>query len=37
MGAFRNAIADAVGANVTALPLSPEHVWRAIQEKKAEK
>lgn len=35
MGAFRNAIADAVGANVTSLPLNPEHVWRAIQEKKA--
>ncbi|MBP1743069.1 MAG: CoxL [Firmicutes bacterium] len=34
MGAVRNAIYDAIGVNISTLPLSFEKVWRAIKEKK---
>lgn len=34
MGAFRNAIFDAMGVSVNSLPLSYEKVWRALKEKK---
>jgi CO/xanthine dehydrogenase Mo-binding subunit len=31
--AVANAVADAIGTHVTALPLTPERVLRAIQQK----
>ena len=34
MGAVRNAIKEASGVDVTSLPITPEKVWRALQEKK---
>ncbi len=34
MGAFRNAIFDAMGISINSLPLSFEKVWRALKEKR---
>ena len=34
MGCYANAIYDAIGVRIYDLPLTPEKVWRAIQEKK---
>jgi 4-hydroxybenzoyl-CoA reductase subunit alpha len=34
MGCYANAIADAIGIRVHDMPINPEKVWRAIQERK---
>lgn len=33
LGCLANAIADAIGVHVTQLPMSPERVWRALQQR----
>ena len=34
IGAFRNAIFDAMGVSVNSVPLTYEKVWRALKEKR---
>ena len=34
-GAISNAVRNAVGVTVTTLPITPEKIFRALQEKKA--
>jgi len=34
MGCYANAIYDAIGVRIYDLPLTPEKVWRAVQERK---
>jgi 4-hydroxybenzoyl-CoA reductase subunit alpha len=34
MGCYANAIYDAIGVRLYDLPLSPEKVWKAIQDRK---
>jgi CO/xanthine dehydrogenase Mo-binding subunit len=36
LGSIANAIYDAVGVRITSLPITPDKVLKAIQEKKAE-
>ncbi|NMB93692.1 MAG: hypothetical protein GYA26_05680, partial [Flexilinea flocculi] len=32
--AVANAVADAIGVRISSLPIVPEKVWKALQEKK---